>query len=303
MPVVSCTAGTRLEASSDPTVMTEYIINHASFIRIGFFLAILIIMGSWEFIAPRRVLSLPRLTRWTGNLGIVFLNSIILRFLFPAGAVGMALLAESHGWGIFHSLTVPYAMAVILSVVIMDLAIYFQHIMLHAVPALWRLHRVHHVDLDFDVTTGGRFHPIEIVLSMLIKFSIILLLGAPAIAVVVFEVLLNATSMFNHSNVRLPLVLDRIIRLVIVTPDMHRVHHSILDDETNSNFGFNLSVWDRIFGTYRDQPRDGHRKMTIGIRGFRKPQEANRLWAMLAIPFHGKVAGYAINRREWTPPK
>ncbi len=283
--------------------MAEFILNHAPTIRIGFFLGILIIMGTWEFIAPRRMLTLSRPARWVGNLGIVFLNSLILRILFPAGAVGIALFAHDHEWGIFNYFAVSYATAVILSVVILDLAIYFQHIMFHAVPALWRLHRVHHADLDFDVTTGGRFHPFEIILSMLIKFAIVALLGAPALAVIIFEVVLNLTAMFNHSNVRLPLAVDRIIRRVIVTPDMHRVHHSILEYETNSNFGFNLSVWDRIFGTYRDQPTDGHQKMTIGIRGFRKPHQANRLWAMLTIPFHGKVTDYAINRRGWTPPE
>ena len=173
------------------------------------------------------------------------------------------------------------------------------HVMVHAIPLLWRLHRVHHADLDFDVTTGARFHTLEILLSMGIKFAVILLLGPPLVAVVIFEVLLNATSMFNHSNVRMPLGLDRVLRWFVVTPDMHRVHHSTEDDETNSNFGFNLPWWDRLFGTYRDQPRAGHEAMDIGIRSFREDKWCSWLPGMLTIPFVGKISDYAINRRRW----
>ena len=171
--------------------------------------------------------------------------------------------------------------------------------MVHAIPLLWRLHRVHHADLDFDVTTGARFHPLEILLSMLIKFATILLLGPPALAVVIFEVLLNATAMFNHGNVALPRGLDRALRWLVVTPDMHRVHHSVADDETNSNFGFNLPWWDRLFGTYRDQPRAGHERMSIGIRDYRDMKWCSWLPGMLAMPFHGRIGAYAINRRQW----
>jgi sterol desaturase/sphingolipid hydroxylase (fatty acid hydroxylase superfamily) len=170
----------------------------------------------------------------------------------------------------------------------------------HAVPTLWRLHRVHHADLDYDLTTGARFHPIEIVLSMLIKFATIVVLGPPVVAVIIFEVLLNGMAMFNHGNVRLPLGLDRVLRLLVVTPDMHRVHHSVEDNETNSNFGFNLSLWDRLFGTYIAQPREGHQGMTIGIHQYRDPRQVARLPGMLLLPFVGKVTGYAINRREWS---
>ncbi|MCR4347781.1 MAG: sterol desaturase family protein [Sulfuricaulis sp.] len=283
--------------------MTEFILNYEPTIRLSFFLGILAAMAGWEFLAPRRALILARPARWTANLGIVFLNSVILRLIFPAGAVGVAVFAASEGWGLFNHFTVPYVVAVVLSVVALDFAIYLQHVMFHAVPALWRLHRMHHADLDFDVTTGARFHPIEIVLSVLIKFAVIVVLGAPVLAVIVFEVLLNATAMFNHSNVRLPLALDRVLRLLVVTPDMHRVHHSIHAHETNSNFGFNLPWWDRLFGTYRDQPEEGHERMTIGIRDFREPRVADRLPGMLAIPFRGKVTDYAINRREWGPAK
>ncbi|MGH8746250.1 MAG: sterol desaturase family protein, partial [Burkholderiales bacterium] len=193
----------------------------------------------------------------------------------------------------------PYWFAVLASVVALDLVIYLQHVMLHAIPALWRLHRMHHADLDFDVTTGARFHPIEIALSTLIKFAAIVIIGAPVLAVVAFEVLLNATSMFNHGNVALAGNADRILRWLVVTPDMHRVHHSVEDDETNSNFGFNLPWWDRLFGSYRDQPRAGHEHMVVGIRSYRDASWCSWLPGMLAMPFHGRLKGYAINRRSW----
>ena len=194
-------------------------------------------------------------------------------------------------------LALPAWVGVVASVVLLDLAIYFQHVLFHAVPVLWRLHRMHHADLDFDVTTGLRFHPIEILLSMVIKLAVVAALGAPALAVLIFEVLLNATSMFNHGNVRIPAGLDRVLRWVVVTPDMHRVHHSILSRETNSNFGFNLPWWDRLFGTYRAQPAAGHEGMTIGIEQFRDPREL-RLDRMLLQPFRGDAGRYPLGRRE-----
>jgi sterol desaturase/sphingolipid hydroxylase (fatty acid hydroxylase superfamily) len=227
------------------------------------------------------------------------LNSFIVRLAFPAAAVGMALQASERGWGLFNVIEAPYWFVVVCSVVALDFFIWLQHVMVHAIPVLWRLHRVHHADLDFDVTTGARFHTLEILLSMVIKFAVILLLGPPLVAVVLFEVLLNATAMFNHGNVRLPPALDRLLRLIVVTPDMHRVHHSVEDDETNSNFGFNLPWWDRLFGTYRAQPRGGHETMTIGIRTFRADKWCSWLPGMLSIPFVGKVQDYAINRRQW----
>ena len=271
-------------------------------IRLGFFFGIFAVMALWELMAPRRTLSVSKTIRWTNNLGLVFFNSLLLRLLFPAAAVGMAAFASKQGWGLFNYVEAPLPLAVVTSVLVMDFTIYLQHVMVHAVPLLWRLHRVHHADLDFDVTTGARFHPLEIILSMLIKFAVILLLGPPLVAVVIFEVILNATSMFNHSNVRLPRPVDTLLRLVVVTPDMHRVHHSVEDDETNSNFGFNLPWWDRLFGTYRDQPRAGHTDMTIGIRTFREARWCSWLPGMLAIPFVGKVQDYAINRRRWNEP-
>jgi sterol desaturase/sphingolipid hydroxylase (fatty acid hydroxylase superfamily) len=280
----------------------EFLLEQEVPIRLGFFFGIFAVMALWEFIAPRRALSVSKVVRWTNNLGLVFLNSFLLRILFPAAAVGVAVFAEEQGWGLFNYIEAPLLLAVVASVIALDFIIYLQHVMVHAVPALWRLHRVHHADLDFDVTTGARFHPLEIILSMLIKFAVILLLGPPLVAVVIFEVILNATSMFNHSNIRIPAPIDALLRLVVVTPDMHRVHHSVEDDETNSNFGFNLPWWDRLFGTYRGQPRAGHRQMTIGIRTFRDARWCSWLPGILAIPFVGKVSDYAINRRQWGDP-
>ena len=268
-------------------------------IRLSFFFSIFGLMALWEVLAPRRSLHASKIVRWTNNLGLVFFNSLVLRLLFPAAAVGTAFFAIEQGWGWFNYFVAPFWAAVLASVLVMDFCIWLQHVMLHAVPVLWRLHRVHHADLDFDVTTGTRFHTLEILLSMLIKVAVIVLLGPPVMAVVLFEVILNATSMFNHANVRIPATLDRFLRPIVVTPDMHRVHHSIEDDETNSNFGFNLPWWDRLFGTYRAQPRAGHEAMTIGIRTFRADKWCSWLPGVLAIPFVGKAQDYAINRREW----
>ena len=272
-------------------------------IRFGFFIAVLGIMAVWEILVPRRALNVSKSIRWMNNLGIVALNTIILRLIFPAAAVGMAALADTQDWGILNYIQSPIWLAVIVSVIIMDAVIYFQHVLVHAVPLLWRLHRVHHADLDFDVTTGSRFHPIEIILSLLIKFATIIMLGPPIIAVVLFEVLLNSTSMFNHANVQIPQKVDRLLRWFVVTPDMHRVHHSVENDETNSNFGFNLPWWDRLFGTYRNQPRAGHKQMIIGINTFRDRQHCTLLPGMLAMPFIGKITNYTINRRQWNVPK
>lgn len=280
----------------------DFVAQHEVAIRLSFFFGVFAVMAAWELLAPRRVLTVSKAVRWTNNIGLVFLNSIILRLIFPAAAVGVAFFAAENGWGLLNYHELPFLAAVILSVVVMDFIIYLQHVMVHAVPLLWRVHRVHHADLDFDVTTGARFHPIEIVLSMLIKFATIVVLGPPVVAVVIFEVVLNAMAMFNHSNVRLPLGLDRVLRLIVVTPDMHRVHHSVEDNETNSNFGFNLSIWDRLFGTYIAQPRGGHEGMTIGIHGYRDAKQVDQLPGMLVLPFVGKITGYAINRREWSKP-
>jgi len=265
-------------------------------IRLGIFFGVLVVMAAWEHLAPRRRQEVPRLVRWPNNLGIVVVDTLLVRLIFPTAAVGLALVAEAQGWGLFNALAAPWWVAVIGSVIVLDLAIYLQHVLFHAVPALWRLHRVHHADLEFDVTTGLRFHPVEILLSMGIKLAVVVALGPPAVAVLIFEVVLNATAMFNHGNVRLPAHVDRVVRWVVVTPDMHRVHHSVRPDETNSNFGFNLPWWDRLLGTYRAQPADGHEGMTIGIEQFRQPRE---LWLdrMLIQPLRGPASGYPINRR------
>lgn len=280
----------------------QFVIGNEPLIRVGFFVGVFALVALWELASPRRVLQLPRAQRWASNLGIVLLNTAIVRLLFPTAAVGMAALSAEKGWGLLNNFAVPFWLAVPLAVVAMDFVIWLQHVMVHAVPALWRLHRVHHADLDYDLTTGTRFHPLEIVLSMGIKFATIALLGAPVLAVVVFEVLLSACAMFNHGNIRLPDRLDRALRWFLVTPDMHRVHHSVEDDESNSNFGFNLPWWDRLFGTYREQPRAGQIGMTIGIHGHTDPREVARLPGMLMLPFKGQVTDYAINRRPRTEP-
>lgn len=279
--------------------LSEIILKNEVQIRLGFFFGIFAVMATWEVLVPRRALTVSKPIRWMNNLGIVFLNSFVVRLLFPAAGVGMAVFSAEHGWGLFNYTDYPFAFEMVLSVLYFDFVIYLQHVVFHSIPTLWRLHRVHHADLDYDVTTGARFHPIEIVLSMLIKFAAIVVIGPPVVSVVIFEVLLNGTAMFNHSNMKLPLGIDRLLRLLLVTPDMHRVHHSVEDDECNSNFGFNLPWWDRLFGTYRDQPRAGHLGMTIGIRGYREFRKVSILPGMLAFPFVGKISAYVINRRTW----
>mgnify|MGYP001825508562 FL=1 len=280
--------------------METFVQAHEAAIRLGFFLGIFAVMALWEVLTPRRVLTVSKAVRWANNIGLVAFNTFLLRLLFPAAAVGMAAFAADQGWGLLNHFQTPAWLAIPIAVITMDFVIWLQHIMVHAVPALWRLHRVHHADLDYDLTTGARFHPIEIILSMLIKFATIAVLGPPVIAVILFEVILNGMAMFNHANVRLPARFDQVLRWLVVTPDMHRVHHSVEDDEANSNFGFNLSCWDRLLGTYRDQPRGGHEGMTIGIHHYRDAGQVDRLPGMLWLPFVGKVSNYAINRRQWS---
>jgi sterol desaturase/sphingolipid hydroxylase (fatty acid hydroxylase superfamily) len=270
--------------------------SHEAAVRLGFFFGVLAVMASWELAGPRRRLTTPKSTRWIANLGIVFIDTAAVRLVFPITAMGMALLAEQRGWGLLNNLDLPDWAALAAGVLALDFAIYLQHVMFHAVPTFWRLHMMHHSDMDFDVTTGVRFHPIEIVLSMGIKLAAIVVIGPSALAVLVFEVVLNATSLFNHGNVRLPARLDRVLRLFVVTPEMHRVHHSSIARETNSNFGFNFPWWDRLFGTYRAQPTMGHEGMTIGLDQFRDPGRLN-LPGLLVQPFVGQVGDYPINRR------
>jgi len=277
--------------------MPGLLLENEPLIRVTFFLGVLLAMAIWEAAAPRRRREIPRLLRWTNNLGVVAVNTVLVRLTFPMMAFGLARLAEDRGWGLFNAFETPAWLVFVISLVALDLVIYLQHVLFHAVPALWRLHRMHHADLEFDVTTGLRFHPIEILLSMAIKLAVVAALGPPANAVLVFEVLLNATAMFNHSNVRLPLGLDRVLRWVVVTPDMHRVHHSVHPNETNSDFSFNLPWWDRLLGTYLAQPREGHEGMTIGIGQFRTSRD---LWLdrMLIQPVRGPASGHPINRDD-----
>lgn len=276
--------------------MGEYITNHEAFIRLTFFIGILLVIGLFEILVPRRRLTTSKPNRWFGNLGIVVISTLAVRIVFPITAVQLAVWANQKGWGIFNATQLSYGLVVVLSIIILDFIIYLQHVMFHAVPILWRLHMMHHADLDYDLTTGIRFHPIEILISMGIKFSAIVLLGTPALAVILFEIILNATAMFNHGNFCIPLGFDRMLRWFVVTPDMHRVHHSVFPSETNKNFGFNLPWWDRIMGTYKAQPRLGHEGMTIGLNQFRDPSKLNLLW-MLILPFVGRQGGYAIGQR------
>jgi len=277
--------------------LRDWVFQHEPALRLGTFLAILAAMAIWEIVAARRALSQSRPIRWWANLGLAVVDSLVVRLLFPAAAVGVALIAEQRGWGLLNHFEIPYVVALVVAFLLLDLAIYLQHVMFHAVPLLWRFHLVHHADQDFDFTTGIRFHPVEILLSIVIKFTVIVALGPPPEAVFLFAIVLNATAMFNHGNVRMPAQLDRVLRWVVVTPDMHRVHHSVEVDEANSNFGFNLSWWDRLLGTYRAQPRTGHREMIIGLEQPRDPAVCDRLPGMLALPFRGSATAYPINRR------
>ena len=263
--------------------MNMFIIDNEVYIRLIFFFGIFLSMAIWEVSSPRRVLTMSKRTRWLINLSLTIFNTFVVRLLFPAAATGIALIAQRKGWGIFNIISMNSMIAGLISIALLDFMIYFQHFVFHHVPILWRLHMVHHTDIDIDVTTGARFHPVEIILSMLIKTTLVIIIGAPVWSVVVFEILLNGTSMFNHSNVFMPLIADKLLRKIVVTPDMHRVHHSVIIKETNSNFGFNFPWWDRLFRTYKDQPVAGHGGMLIGLANFR---DAKRLTFpyILALP-------------------
>jgi sterol desaturase/sphingolipid hydroxylase (fatty acid hydroxylase superfamily) len=276
--------------------MDDWFSQAEPYIRLGSFLGIFVVMALWEVFAPSRELITQRRSRWLHNLGLVVVGTLLLRVVAPAGAVGVAWFAAERGWGLFNLVNLPYWGSVLLSVVILDFLIYLQHVMFHAVPALWRLHMVHHADIDFDLTTGIRFHPVEILLSIVIKAAAIAALGPPALAVLIFEVLLNGTAIFNHANVSLPGGLDRVLRWIVVTPDMHRVHHSIVISESNSNFGFNLPWWDRLMGTYTAQPAAGQQGMTIGLAHVRKERQG-LLW-MLALPFMGQTGEYPLGHED-----
>ncbi|UCH80104.1 MAG: sterol desaturase family protein [Nitrospiraceae bacterium] len=260
---------------------------NVGYIRLGCFVGIFVIMALWEVLAPKRKLTTSKSMRWFSNLSITILNTVLLRWIFPVLAIGMAYVAEEKGLGVLNRIEIPEIMSVLIAVLVLDFIIYGQHYAFHVLYHPWKLHMMHHTDMDLDVTSGARFHPIEILLSMCIKVSVVMIIGAPPLAVLTFEVLLNATAMFNHSNVNIPAAVDRILRLFVVTPDMHRVHHSVIINETNSNFGFNFPWWDRIFGTYHEQPVKGHFDMKIGLANFRNPEELGFL-RLLAIPFQGR---------------
>ncbi len=266
-------------------------------IRFAAFLGVLAVMILWEVAAPRRRREISRVLRWTNNLALVVLDTAILRLTFPILAVGLAVIAQERSWGLFNNIDAPAWVASLASMLLLDLAIYLQHVMFHAVPGLWRLHRMHHADLEFDVTTGLRFHPVEILISMGLKLVVVAAIGPPAAAVLLFEVFLNATSLFNHANIEMPHPVDRVLRLIVVTPDMHRVHHSVNPVETNSNYGFNLPWWDRLLGTYRAQPAKGHNGMEIGIEQFRTLRDL-RLDRMLIQPVRGPASGRIPRRGD-----
>ena len=259
--------------------------SHPETARLTIFVSLLAAFAILEYRWPRRPLTVSKRSRWLVNLLIVAVDTSVARIALPMAPIALAALAQSRGWGLFNLVGLDGGLLPLaVSVLLLDLVIYAQHRFFHRIPLLWRLHRMHHTDLDLDVSSGTRFHPLEIILSLIIKLAAVLLIGAPPGAVLLFEILLNATSLFSHANLRLPLAFDRWLRLVVVTPDMHRVHHSVIVRETDSNFGFNLPWWDRLFGTYRDQPRDGHDAMTIGLKEWRHLEELG-LWRLLIIPF------------------
>jgi sterol desaturase/sphingolipid hydroxylase (fatty acid hydroxylase superfamily) len=262
--------------------------NYELWLRLGAFVAIFLAMAVFELWSPRlerpEMMGALKSRRWFTNLSMVLISSVLLRVIFPAAAVGAALWAEVNGYGLFPALGLNPVIAGILAFVILDFAVWLEHVVSHKWPLLWRIHRMHHADTGFDVTTGLRFHPFEIVLSMFWKAAIVVALGAPAISVLVFEIVLNGTAMFNHSNIDLPRPIDRYLRMVLVTPDMHRVHHSTIRRETDSNYGFNFPFWDRLFRTYNDQPSKGHEAMDIGQAQWRDDAPAGLLWSLL-LPF------------------
>ena len=275
--------------------MNEFIVGYEPALRFGFFAGVLALMGLWEWIAPRRPYCTSKKSRWFANLGIVVIDSLALRLVLPVTAVYVASLNENRSGGFMIQSGLPHWLAILIGVMLLDFVIYLQHAMFHAFPVFWRLHMMHHSDLDFDTTTGVRFHPLEILLSMGIKMGAVFILAIGPLAVILFEILLNATSLFNHGNVRLPQAIDRVLRFFLVTPEMHRVHHSVIIRETNSNFGFNLPWWDRFFGTYRSTPAAGHEGMTIGLSHFRDPGELT-LPRLLILPFTGNPGKYPFGR-------
>lgn len=272
--------------------MEHWLITHEALLRSSCFVGLLVIMLFWEWVAPKRVYHLPRITRWLNNLSIVIINNLIIRIIRPAALVGVALLVRKQSFGLFYWLSLPAVISLPVSIVLLDLAIYWQHRIFHSVGVLWRMHRMHHTDMDLDTTTGIRFHPFEIIISTVYKSLLILLFGIGPAAVILFEIILNATSLFNHGNVRIYAKLEKWLRFIIVTPDMHQIHHSVKPFETNSNYGFNFSFWDRIFKSYRQDPQGGQQGLTIGINTFRDRKTVMWLSGLLITPFLRQVGDY-----------
>ncbi|WP_037493877.1 sterol desaturase family protein [Sneathiella glossodoripedis] len=264
--------------------MIEFLIQHEPIVRMTFFLGTLVAVAAWEILSPRRSLRVSKSFRWIHNMGVTIFNSFILRFLFPVLAVGFAAICELNNWGVLNLVNLPIAFEILIALIIQDLVIYFQHVLFHYVPLFWRFHKMHHADPDYDVTTGARFHPVEIAFSMVIKIGVVFLLGPPVIAVILFEIILSSMAMFNHANATLPANIDKSVRKLIVTPDMHRVHHSVKPSEHHRNFGFNLSIWDRLFRTYKETPDDGHMGMTIGLSNYQDNLKQSFFW-LLSLPF------------------
>jgi sterol desaturase/sphingolipid hydroxylase (fatty acid hydroxylase superfamily) len=265
--------------------LSDWLIQNEATLRLSFFLTIFAVMAIWEVLSPKRKLLLPKIDRWLNNIGLMVINTMALRLVFPVAAVGLAIWLETQNQGLLNKIELPLWLEIIFGLLLLDLLIYFQHRIFHSVPILWQLHKVHHADLDFDVTTGARFHTLEILISMLIKMAAIYVLGVPAVAVLAFETLLNASSMFNHGNIRIPNHIDKMVRYVFVTPDMHRIHHSRIQKEANSNYGFSISTWDRLFKTYTSKPNKGHVGMDIGISENQSHHQTNRLDGMMLMPF------------------
>lgn len=264
--------------------MEQWVLEQETLLRGGFFFGVFLVVVLWEVLSPRRQLSYSKVVRWYANIGIIVLNQGVLRLVFPVLAASWAVSVQQKGWGLLNGLELSQGFKLLLALLFLDCAIYIQHVLFHSLPLLWKLHRMHHSDLDYDVTTGTRFHPIEIILSMGIKLAVISFLGPPVVAVIIFEILLNLGSMFNHGNIHIPSKIDSVLRFLVVTPDMHRVHHSVLSREYNRNFGFFLPWWDYLFGTYRAQPEAGHLEMTIGLNDFRERKELH-LYRLLMQPF------------------
>lgn len=272
-----------------------FLLSHPTALRLIAFILVFVLLATSEILVPRRTLLASKTQRWFANLTLSALNPLLVALIFPILPIGLALQASEENWGLLNQWDMPYWLDVIIGVVLLDLVVYTQHVLYHAIPVLWRLHMMHHADLDIDMTTGLRFHPIEIIISIVIKLAAVGVLGSPPLAVLIFEVVLNATAMFNHGNISIPLKIDRMLRLLVVTPDMHRVHHSVIIRETNSNYGFNLPWWDRLFGTYKNQPAKGHQDMVIGLAQFRDPRRLS-LPRLLILPFAGDPGRVPINR-------